>query len=318
MNKWRALINSNSKLPELVRAGIEVYFSSSFVQMGQMSILFMGKIHNGTELIKKISKNMEISQGGDAELILYLYSLYGIEHTLQLVDGVFSFILLDNSVCFSEKLFVARDPIGICPLFEFEHNGGIVYSTDNNNLYEDAISFPSGTYSSYFLKPVFTNSIWQTIEKNKQYFSLSIFSMFNKSDELFYKYLERAVEKRLPHFQEPVGLYCSSVNDDGCRLLHSILYKLCKKTIIYSENKISTDTIVIHSLDEIKEVRIVFFSLGYLPEQKNGLDFTLKDRDTISNIHKEIPKILGGNHYLEPQYPFLDKDYLTYYFSQSI
>ena len=50
----------------------------------------------------------------DCEVIIHLYRKFGIEYTLHLLDGVFSFVLIDNR---EGKMFVARDPYGVRPLF---------------------------------------------------------------------------------------------------------------------------------------------------------------------------------------------------------
>lgn len=50
----------------------------------------------------------------DCEIIIHLYRQFGIEYTMHLLDGVFSFILIDNR---NGKMFVARDPYGVKPLF---------------------------------------------------------------------------------------------------------------------------------------------------------------------------------------------------------
>ena len=52
--------------------------------------------------------------GSDCEIIIHLYKKFGIEYTLNMLDGVFAFILLDKT---ANKIFVARDPYGIRPLF---------------------------------------------------------------------------------------------------------------------------------------------------------------------------------------------------------
>jgi asparagine synthase (glutamine-hydrolysing) len=55
-----------------------------------------GEIYNYKELYKllEITPNTQ----SDCEVIIHLYNLYGIEKTLQLLDGVFSFILYDMKI----------------------------------------------------------------------------------------------------------------------------------------------------------------------------------------------------------------------------
>ena len=43
-----------------------------------------------------------------------MYEKYGIEQTLQMLDGVFAFMLVDT---LKKKVYVARDTYGVRPLF---------------------------------------------------------------------------------------------------------------------------------------------------------------------------------------------------------
>ena len=85
-----------------------------------------GEIYNYKELYTHISDRA--TTNSDCEVIIYLYEKYGFEYMLNLLDGVFAIILIDNNI---NKLFVARDPYGIRPIF-YLHNP-IVVSEDTIN-----------------------------------------------------------------------------------------------------------------------------------------------------------------------------------------
>jgi asparagine synthase (glutamine-hydrolysing) len=54
----------------------------------------------------------------DCEIIIHLYNQYGMKQTLQMLDGVFSFILCDSGTYNKySKIYVARDPYGVRPLY---------------------------------------------------------------------------------------------------------------------------------------------------------------------------------------------------------
>lgn len=71
-----------------------------------------GEIYNWKELAKKA--RVECTTGSDCEIIIDLYKNYGIEYTLQLLDGVFAFVLIDTE---DNTVMIARDPLGVRPLF---------------------------------------------------------------------------------------------------------------------------------------------------------------------------------------------------------
>jgi asparagine synthase (glutamine-hydrolysing) len=76
-----------------------------------------GEIYNYKQLYKHI--DVEPKTGSDCEVIIHLYLKYGIEQTLTMLDGVYAFVLYDNRISknLSNKVFVARDPFGVRPLY---------------------------------------------------------------------------------------------------------------------------------------------------------------------------------------------------------
>lgn len=78
-----------------------------------------GEIYNYKELYQELCQETEVaSTQSDCEVILHLYKHYGIEQTLQMLDGVFSFVLIDFSIGNpNTKIYVARDPYGVRPLY---------------------------------------------------------------------------------------------------------------------------------------------------------------------------------------------------------
>lgn len=91
-----------------------------------------GEIYNYKELIQMMNIPMETDS--DCEIIIHLYLAYGIEQTLQLLDGVFSFVLVDNRLEFPKnKIFIARDPYGVRPLYMFHPKPSLLSSYTNFN-----------------------------------------------------------------------------------------------------------------------------------------------------------------------------------------
>lgn len=83
---------------------------------GDVVLICNGEIYNYRELYKYA--NLQPKTESDCEIIVHLYKKYGMEHTLQMLDGVFTFVLLDNSSQSDTfKLYVARDPYGVRPLY---------------------------------------------------------------------------------------------------------------------------------------------------------------------------------------------------------
>ena len=122
-----------------------------------ITLICNGEIYNYKKLFSYI--NIISSTDSDCEIIIHLYKHYGIEYTLQLLDGVFAFILYDKE---KELLYVARDPYGVRPLYMLNSN------SHNNGL---AISFASElkVLSELFnvIKIHNKEQIWKTFSKSR-------------------------------------------------------------------------------------------------------------------------------------------------------
>lgn len=75
-----------------------------------------GEIYNYQALKKTVPANAIFKTHSDCEVILHLYKQHDPSTLCNLLDGMFSFILLDESVS-PTRVLVARDPIGITTLY---------------------------------------------------------------------------------------------------------------------------------------------------------------------------------------------------------
>lgn len=90
-----------------------------------------GEIYNYLEIRKKlISKGHRFSTSSDAEVILHLYEEKGRDAIHEL-NGMFAFALWDKK---RKSLWLARDRLGIKPLFYSLTKDGISFSSDLNGL----------------------------------------------------------------------------------------------------------------------------------------------------------------------------------------
>jgi asparagine synthase (glutamine-hydrolysing) len=90
--------------------------------MNDVVLICNGEIYNYKQLYKYM--NVEPTTGSDCEVIIHLYLAYGIEQTLNMLDGVYAFILYDNRIKedLQNKVYIARDPLGVRPLYYLKNN----------------------------------------------------------------------------------------------------------------------------------------------------------------------------------------------------
>jgi asparagine synthase (glutamine-hydrolysing) len=108
---------------DLTSAGHQPMISAD----GRLVITFNGEIYNFRELRRSLeSKGRQFHSATDTETILHAYDEYGVE-CLSLLEGMFSFALWDHQ---DGKLLLARDHLGIKPLFYHLNGDGIAFASE--------------------------------------------------------------------------------------------------------------------------------------------------------------------------------------------
>ena len=82
-----------------------------------------GEIYNHQEIRRRYAGRYEFQTGSDCEVILALYRDKGIGF-LEDLSGIFAFVLYDEE---RDEFLIARDPIGVIPLYIGYDNDGTVY-----------------------------------------------------------------------------------------------------------------------------------------------------------------------------------------------
>ena len=253
--------------------------SNQPIVFNDIVLICNGEIYN----YKQLYNYMKVTPvtDSDCEVIIHLYLKYGIEQTLVMLDGVYSFILFDNRIndSLTNNVFVARDPFGVRPLYK-------LYNVDNNynlfNLYGFASElkcleyfynndlehyrleqFQPGTFSVFeFGNKV--HSKWQPIIENKSYF-IPTFSynfldqnILNK-EEIFSnisKYLNKSVIKRCDTTERPVACLLSGGLDS------SLISALVANYFRSKDKVIETYSIGLENSEDVKHARIVAEYIG--------------------------------------------------------
>ena len=86
-----------------------------------------GEIYNYKQLYNKY--NITPTTDSDCEIIIHLYEMFGFTKMIDMIDGVFSFILIDKTNNDSKQMYVARDPFGVRPLYKCVRNSDEIVFT---------------------------------------------------------------------------------------------------------------------------------------------------------------------------------------------
>ncbi len=106
-------------------------------------IVFNGEIYNYPEIKKELQDlNHNFYSNSDTEVVLKAYIQWG-EKALQKFNGMFAFAIFDIN---TKNIFIARDRIGIKPLYFFKNNntfifGSTIKSIIDSNLYKPEINW---------------------------------------------------------------------------------------------------------------------------------------------------------------------------------
>jgi asparagine synthase (glutamine-hydrolysing) len=202
-------------------------------------LLCNGEIYNYKQLYSYIG--VTPTTGSDCEVIIHLFIKYGIEQTITMLDGEFSFILYDNRLSpnLNNQVYIVRDPLGVRPLYYFKNNicnSTTLYGfaselkclTDIYNFDSEQPTidqFTPGTYSIFNMTNKI-NSNWVPVSENIRYFlpSFSYSWMINDTtspvfiENMFPKianYLNAAVNKRCLTTERPIACLLSGGLDSS-------------------------------------------------------------------------------------------------------
>jgi asparagine synthase (glutamine-hydrolysing) len=226
-------------------------------------IVFNGIIYNYKDIRKKlIAKGHVFKSVGDTEVIIRSYIEYG-DKCVDHFDGVFSFCIY-NSI--SKNIFLARDRIGIKPLYYSINDNELIFSSSmtgilkNRNNYEInpiALHYQFTLHSVVpaphtIIKGINKLEPGHTLNVNKsghaylnKYFDVNETELINyKEDEIISNIdvlLNNAIEKRLNIADVPVGILLSGGLDSSLITAISKKYKEKLNTFSIGFNTINDE-----------------------------------------------------------------------------
>ncbi len=99
-------------------------------------IVYNGEIYNTEELRQDLLRAGHLFQTrSDTEILLHAYAEYGAE-CVHRINGIFAFAVWEEK---RQRLFMARDRIGVKPLFYKHHNGGLLFASEVKTI----LAYPS-------------------------------------------------------------------------------------------------------------------------------------------------------------------------------
>jgi len=202
------------------------------MQYNDLTIIYNGEIYNFKEL--KNDLKADYKTNSDTEVILKYYQKYG-EKCLDYFNGMFAFCIYDSK---KKILFLARDRIGVKPLYYYFKDGKFIFASEIKAILQDEIkreiNFEAmNDYFTYFYVP-YPKTIFKDVYKlepghylifdlkkkkitKEKYWDIN-FAPINKPESYFRKRLvnefKEAVKRHLIS-DVPVGAYLSGGIDSS-------------------------------------------------------------------------------------------------------
>jgi asparagine synthase (glutamine-hydrolysing) len=231
---------------------------------GKLILTVNGEIYNHTELRKELKSEYQFLTKSDCEIILALYRERGVDF-LNDLNGIFAFALYDIE---KETYFIARDHIGIVPLYKGWDKHGNFYVSSELKALEGTCprieTFPPGHYliGDDRVEKAWYNPAWRDFESVKN--STSSIPSLRKA-------LEDSVHRQLMS-DVPYGVLLSGGLDS------SIVSAVARK---YAAMRIETQ-----DLKEAWWPRLHSFAVGL----KGSPDLTAAQKvaNHIGTVHHEV------------------------------
>ncbi|MCB0760354.1 MAG: asparagine synthase (glutamine-hydrolyzing) [Flavobacteriales bacterium] len=262
---------------------------------GKYSIIFNGEVYNHFDLRAKVS-DVNWRGHSDTETLLHYLAQKGIQGVADF-NGIFAFAFLDHS---RGKLYLARDPYGVKPLYYTQDSNGWSWSSELKTLRAiDSINEIDENAMYQFLKLRYVpapHTIWKGISKLEpgHYLCIELNNLNYKKE--FYSYtpnveynileqdalvcydemLNRAVERQLLS-DVPIAMLLSGGVDSGL---------LCHLAQELGGEKIDTFTAGFDIDTDANELEEARESAKFLGSRHH--EVILREEDFFSNFEKFI------------------------------
>ena len=269
---------------------------------GNYVIIYNGEVYNFEYLKKKYLNKVNFKSSSDTEVILELYKIFKSK-TPSMLEGMFAFAIYDMN---SDDLFIARDQMGIKPLYIYMNENEFYFSSEFKSFleiegFDKSIDYSNLSNHLVFLRSNNRGTIFKKVKKvepgefiivkngkiieKKKYFILE--NTFQVQDisisdakNQTYDLLKSSVKKHL-RSDIPIGCMLSGGIDSS--------------SILSLASKMSTDKIEAFTInlnrDELKAESIID-DLPYAQSMANSLGIKLNIIEFEQDIEGLLYKMI--------------------------
>lgn len=253
---------------------------------GKYTIVFNGEVYNfealREELKTEFSADFETSS--DTEVLLQAYINWGETFILKL-NGMFAIAIYDEH---SDKLFLARDRMGIKPFYYYEENGVFAFASELKSLTPFAKQFKKFSINQNAVNLYFRlgyipapHTIYNEVKK----FPTGTYAFYSQTGFDLKKYwdLENQVEKKVLSDESKAkkqlnGLLCDSVK---LRLKSDVPFG------VFLSGGVDSSTVAAVA-QQVSPTSISTFSIGFNEAKYNESEHAEKVADYLKTNHSSF------------------------------
>ena len=280
-----------------------------FNEDNTVCLVFNGEIYNFQELRPQLeAKGHRFRSNTDSEVILHGYEEYGID-VVNHLRGMFGLALYDTV---RKRLLLARDRIGIKPLYYTRQNGRLVFGSEIKSILQDPgverqvnhqalydylgfefVPAPETMFAGISKLPAGHLLVWENGQASvRRYWDLSFrpaapMPRFEEAVEQLREHLDTAVKSHLVS-DVPLGVFLSGGLDSSCLVAlmrRHISGPLKTFTIGYEDKTFSeldyAQIVADHCQTEHRVLRLDSLKPAYVEETLYHLDEPMTDLSTV-------------------------------------
>lgn len=248
---------------------------------GRYTIVYNGEIYNFKKLKKEL-KDYNFKTNSDSETILACYIYFG-EKCLEKLEGMFAFAIWDK---LEKNLFIARDRIGIKPLYYYYENNNFIFSSEIRAILNSGIparKLNTKAVSDYLRYQ--TVHAPETIVENIKSLMPGEFMNVNKNGISINKYYQISDFKPLP---------IDSNIDEIKKTVSNLLYEAVEKRMVadvpfgaFLSGGIDS-SIIVGLMSKISTGKVNTFSVSFNDEEYSEAKYARLIAKKFNTEHTEI------------------------------
>ena len=249
---------------------------------GDLHLVCNGEIYNHRELRRDLEKRgHRFRSASDSEVILHLYEEEGAR-MVPLLDGMFAFALWDEG---RERLLLARDPIGIKPLYYSHRDGRFLFGSSPKSI----LAHPDARVEAD------DEGIWHYLTFNCAPAPYTLFRGIRKLPAGSTLHMERGNDPKIESYWDfPSRPAEQTDREEAGRKLRQLLVAGTKKRLMsdvpvgaYLSGGIDS-TINVGLMAPLLDEPMHTFSVGYTGDGQSELPYARRAAERFGTVHRGI------------------------------